>query len=256
MTVSAALSIVLLLGAGSWKVYETMHPQSGTFGNVSTHTNTNDTSDVVAQLLTAAAAQGSAASLNAAISQIGPAVITTLASDYFAMKQQGNYTPEAAQKVAATLVPSLQAQIAYNAYNAADVKTDSNTSFARMMTYRTDLQKSLAPLLKNKEYELTTYGKYVETQDKIYLDQLGVVSKNYKDAAAATANVVAPADARSYHIAILNAMQEFATTLDVMIANANDPISSAVLLQNYNHAESDMLNSFRALVTYEKSKHA
>ena len=49
-------------------------------------------------------------------------------------------------------------------------------------------------------------------------------------------------------------MEEFAATLDALVAHADDPFASVALLRGYNKAESDMLTSFNALTIYYKSK--
>ena len=56
------------------------------------------------------------------------------------------------------------------------------------------------------------------------------------------------------HIAILNAMQEFAATLDALAAHADDPLASVALLRTYNESESAVLYSFNDLGTYYRSK--
>ena len=125
-----------------------------------------------------------------------------------------------------------------------------------MMKYRSDLQVSLAPLLKNSLPELTIFGMYTSTKDTKYLTQLKTIAQNYRDAAVATSKVVVPADAIPYQIDILNAMQEFGATLDQLTAHVDDPITTAALLRSYNQAEQDMFNSFNSLTTYYASKHS
>jgi hypothetical protein len=123
-----------------------------------------------------------------------------------------------------------------------------------MLRYRDDLRTALAPLLKNTGSELEIYGKYIETSDPSYLEQLSAAAVNYRAAADNAAAVTVPNDAVNYHKDILNAMEEFAATLDQMAAHATDPLASAALLRTYNQAESDMYTSFNSLSLYYSQK--
>ncbi len=123
-----------------------------------------------------------------------------------------------------------------------------------MIRYRSDLREAFAPLLKNTESELEMYAKYVETSDPIHLERLSSAAQNYREAARNTARVTVPRDAINYHLSILNAMAQFAATLDAMAKNADDPFSSVALLRNYNSAEESMLVSFDSLKNYYGQK--
>ncbi len=188
------------------------------------------------------------------ISEIGPAVTDELTGAYAQMQQAGTYTASQGDEAAQQLLPLMQAQVSYPTYTAGEITTSPDTSYAGMLAYRSALQVSLKPLLQNTEPEYEIFAYYVETKDPSYLTKLENVAQNYKDAANATAQVTVPADAVPYQIGILNAMQEFGATLDAMATHADDPFASAALLNTYDQAESDMLTSFNALLTYEKSK--
>ena len=123
-----------------------------------------------------------------------------------------------------------------------------------MLQYRSDLRTAFAPLLKNTTPEYEIFAQYADTKDVSYLTKLKSIALDYRTAASSTALVVVPRDAVSYHVAILNAMEEFAATLDALATHANDPFASVALLRSYDQAESDMLTSFNALTTYYKSK--
>lgn len=186
---------------------------------------------------------------------IGRNVVGQLATHFIVLQQTGSYSPDAGTQVATDMAPNVRATIDFKTYSESDIKTDSDTSYKRMLAYRKDLQASVAPLLKNSTPELTIFARYTNTKDPIYLKQLQVIAQNYHDAADATAKVVVPVDAVSYHVAILNAMNEFGTTLDALTSHTADPIATAALLRTYNTAEQDMFNSFDALSSYYTSKH-
>lgn len=188
------------------------------------------------------------------LSQFGSAVLGQLINSYVGLQTSGVYSTSTAEAAAQDIVPLLKTNVTYQAYTTSDIRTTSDTSYDRMLAYRSDLRASLAPLLKNTEPEYAIFASYVQSKDARYLQELRDVAQNYRDAASLTAEVVAPADAAPYHVAILNAMQEFAAVLDSMSAQADDPFAVAALLQSYNQAESDMLTSFNALTTYYRSK--
>jgi hypothetical protein len=123
-----------------------------------------------------------------------------------------------------------------------------------MLAYRASLQTSLKPLLANTTPEIDLLTQYVQTNDPTYLTQLRQVADNYKLAATASAQITVPADAVTVQVGILNAMQEFAATLDQMAASANDPFTEATLINTYMQAQSDMFTSFNDLYGYYKSK--
>lgn len=255
MSATAVLAVLIFVSIIGWEVYGVISAKAKDLTVSAADTALKGGPNSVSRkLLEFANAQQGTASANAAISQIGPAVVGELASNYFAMQERGMYTQEAGEALGQQMAPTITPHVVYNAYTTADIQTDPDTSHTRMLAYRADLQKSLAPLLKNEEPEINIYGKYAVTQDPRYLDQLKTVSQNYKDAASATAKVVVPQDALNYQLGILNAMQEFATTIDVMIENADDPIASAALLQSYNTAEQHMFGSYSALAAYYRNK--
>jgi len=187
-------------------------------------------------------------------SLIGEAILGGLVNTYETLQEQGLYTPEVGQKVAERMAATLEVPIPHKTYTSSDVRKDADTSYARMLVYRKSMQEALAPLLKNTELEFETFAHYTDTKDPVYLEKLRGAAKNYFDAADAGAKIVVPNDAASHHIAILNALQEFGTTLTMLADNANDPFASVALLRSYNQAEADVLASFQALVTYQKQK--
>ncbi|HEY4527363.1 MAG TPA: hypothetical protein VJK53_06010, partial [Candidatus Paceibacterota bacterium] len=64
------------------------------------------------------------------------------------------------------------------------------------------------------------------------------------------AAVTVPPDAVARHVEILNAMGEFGAALEALADNADDPITSTVLLRSYNDAENNMISSFNNLAKY------
>ena len=188
------------------------------------------------------------------LTPLGAQILEKMSSAYSDATQNGPLTDESAQQAAQSVIKDTQPTISYQHFSASDLQTTNDISKDSAMAYRAALQVSLKPLLSIPEAEFATYGRYVQTKDPTYLTQLQNDADIYRSAIAATAQVTVPEDAVPQQIAILNAMGEFASTLDALVQSAQDPLASAVLLTSYNQAEDDMLGSFNSLASYYKSK--
>jgi hypothetical protein len=257
ISVTAALSVVVLLGAVGWKIEQSFQDK-GDGMNVVAGAAAADHSGIGNDALSGNAGSlgegTSSATDPSAPAQITDSVANTLAYDYAAMQANGTYSTSSATALATAIGAGLKASVTYKQYSASDIKTDPDTSYARMLTYRAALQTSFAPLLKNTTPEIDMLTSYVKTNDPKYLTQLQQAADNYKLAAVETAQVVVPKDAVAVQVGILNAMQEFAATLDQMAASASDPFTEATLLNTYMQAQGDMFSSFNNLYGYEKNK--
>ena len=247
--ITAALSVLVLALVAGWEMNQSVQAN-----NPATALGVQTLPSLVSSGVGASAAASATATSSDPISAIGPAVLYQLEGAYQQMQQAGVYSTTTAAAAAQSLAPYVTANVSYPTFSASDVKTDSDTSYARMLTYRNDLRTSLAPLLKNTEPEYEIFAYYVDTKDASYLAKLKNVAQEYRDAATLTSKVTAPEDAVTYQVGIQNAMEEFAGTLDAMAAHADDPFASVALLRSYDQAESDMMTSFNALTSYYKSK--
>ncbi|HEY4514147.1 MAG TPA: hypothetical protein VJH69_02375 [Candidatus Paceibacterota bacterium] len=187
-------------------------------------------------------------------SQIGTGVISQIADTYSQLQQIGGYTPTQGERIAGNIASSLRAEVSYEPYNALEFTTDPDTSYKRMLAYRADLQIALQPLLSNSEPELEIFGRYIESQDKNDLKRLGEVATNYREAAANMKEVTVPRDALTYHMAVVNSLIEFASTLEAMAKNADDSMATLALLRAYNDGEQAVLTSFDSLARYQRQK--
>lgn len=244
--VTAAVSLVVLLAVGGWQIERAVRER----GNATSYVATSDSNTPGADALTAS----STLSFDDGTTPLGSAVLDGLVAKYFSLQQQGLYTREVAAKTVEKMAEDLVAPLSYHTYSAADVQTAADTSYARMLAYRGDLQVSLTPLLKNTEPEYEIFAYYVSTKDKKHLEKLQAAAQNYRAAANATARVIPPKDALPQHLGILNAMEEFAVALDTLAANADDPFASVVVLRSYNQAETNVLTSFASLAKYYREK--
>lgn len=247
--ITAGLAALALIGVIAWEAGTSISAgappavSSGTVGNPALHVTPDFTSGTTSEAVQ-----------TDPISSIGSIVLDQLTGAYQQLQLSGTYSTSTARQVGESLAPYVTADVSHPTFSASDLKTDSATSYTRMMQYRSDLRASLSPLLKNTQPEYEIFAYYVNTKDASYLKKLQSVAASYRAAATSTAQVVVPADAVKYHVAILNAMEQFGATLDAMAAHADDPFASVALLRTYNKSEADMFTSFNALTTYYKSK--
>lgn len=248
--VSAVLSLSALVAVVLWQAIVPLRAD-----------NTGDPVSFRSMTATAQSASADATSSDAArasnpndFSQIGADAFGTLIGTYVSTKQSGTYTPAQGETIANTIADSVQAPVSYTSYTKSDVATDADTSYRRMLAYRSDLRRALTPLLLNTKPELGMFEAYVETGDKSNLDELAAVAGRYRESADAAMRVIVPKDAVSSHLGVANSLLKFSVTLEAMVKNANDPMATLALLRTYNDAEQYVFTSFNALASYEKSK--
>jgi hypothetical protein len=255
MSVTAALSILALLMVAGWLLVTKFisAPVAVTAAPLvsAPDANVGAWEDDMAAL---ASSTGLTATSSDPVSQASTGALAQIIGAYAGFQSQGGNSTAAEDELATSIGSSLSAPVPHETFGPTDVKTDQDTSYARMLKYRTDLQRAFQPLLSNKQSEFELFARYVATNDPSYLAQLSAAAKNYYAAASSTALVVAPADAAAIHLDLLNAMEQFGATLDSMVAHASDPLATTILLNDYNSAEGSMLSSFNALAQYEKSK--
>ena len=247
LQVTAVLSVVLLLGTIAWNMYD--KPQHIVV--VASKNQTNDTGNtgVNAPFLNTAAIGATSSPITA----LGASILSQAVNAYGSASSAG-VSSEKSLVAVEDVGKHIDAQVPYHVYAAGDVATDPDTSPARVLAYRADLRVALEPLFKHKEFELDIFAHYIDTGEAQYLEQLHTAANNYRAAAANVEKVVAPSDAASYHATILNAMGQFAATLDAMADNASDPLASAALLKTYMGAQENVLISFNAIGAYAAHK--
>lgn len=245
--ITATVSLVALVAVVGWQINAAVRQHGDATTYVAAAENSATSSEDILDA-------ESLFSSDAGTTPIGSAVLDGLVAKYFSLQEQGLYTPEVAEKSAEKMAEGLMASITYRTYSATDIPTAADTSYSRMLAYRSDVQVSLTPLLKNTEPEYEIFAYYVSTKDKKNLEKLKAAAQNYRAAAQATARVTPPKDALNQHLGILNSMEEFAAALDTLVANADDPFASVVVLRTYNQAEADVLTSFASLAKYYREK--
>ncbi len=261
ITATAALAVVVLLGALLFQlrllVSDIVQPAVAEVDTVSgaaiPATDASWQQELVLLGL-ATTSETSNASGEDPIAMIGPIVVAQLVGQYAGLVESGTYSEAAGDAVAESIARNVKAVISYKTYTSADVRTDTDISYNRMLEYRSDLRDALAPLLENTESELDIFARYVETSDEAHLKTLAEAAANYDKALTNAAAVVAPRDAINYHLDVLNALSLFDATLDAMAGNTLDEFATVALLRSYNTAEQKMFYAFDALGNYYGQK--
>ena len=188
------------------------------------------------------------------IAEIGTTTIGQLVSYYEYLNQNNAYTPDRGATIAASIAPTVDAKIPYGMHTIESIESTTDTSKNSVIAYRQALQTSLAPLKKNPGYELDIYNNYLQTKDELYMSQLKTMAANYHTAVNLTTKVTPPRDAVTIHVDILNSLTQFGTTLDFMIQNVDNPVTSLALLRAYDRAEQDMFDAFSGINSYYLKK--
>jgi len=255
IAVLAVLSVVALFASFMWRSNETIQATNA-FSDIAMQQQreAKTSADALAALRAQTIPLAPQGGQNGTFTDIGAGMVSDLLGKFSTLNETGTYTPQIGQDLAKKMGQSVAPTVTYDPYDATTVRADTDTSAARTLTYRKDLQTSLRPLLLNDEVEYTVFARYIESGDRDQLIKLQQYADNYRVAASQTAALVVPADARSYHLTLLNALQKFAATLDSLSTHAADPFASAALLVTYNSAENDVQTSFGGLVAYFKQK--
>lgn len=250
LSLAAVLAIVGVIGVGAWQVRSALITR---------------TNDLTASAAAPAGAQGqgnadenlavllgesATSSTPEEIASIGTDILGSLTAQYAVLAQTDAYTPELGEQLAADAAANARVSVPYTPYAPDSIRTDLDVSLARVRAYRTALQTSLSPLKDINSYELDLFRAYTQTGDARKLSALHDAAARYRDAASRSAQLTIPADATAFHLGILNAMQKFAATLDMMADHADDPVTSVVLLRSFTEAEADMRSAFDALNAY------
>ncbi|KKW17456.1 MAG: hypothetical protein UY58_C0003G0033 [Candidatus Magasanikbacteria bacterium GW2011_GWA2_50_22] len=258
MAFAAVFSVVIFLAALGWRAtrtIETLNPNSFSDTSGINGLRNNDGRVITAGATVGAQARAYATSSDPNnFSNVQYDVFGQLLGAYVELKNSGTYTEGKGVDLANRIAETTMAPVAYAEITRDKIKTDADVSRERVIAYRSDLQTALAQLLLNTESELGIFNRYAQTQDKHHLETLREVAGRYHKTVSLLSAMTVPKDALDYHLGITNSLLEFATTLDAMMRNADDPMATLALLRTYNMAEENVYASFNSLASYEKRK--
>ena len=241
MFVLAAVSVGLMVSAALWQSFFGITHSSESAISVAQ-------SPAIVPETTSVEPTTASTSSTLALTPLGAGVLSQLSSAYNDLATHNMYSTSTRDAAVRNIVSSLRPDVTSHLYVAGELTTTPDSSRARLIAYRSDLQNALKPLLENKQYELSLYAHYVATNDGADLAALERAALNYHKAALAAAQITVPDVAVSVHLNTLNALERFGSTLATQTASVSDPFASAALLSSYNTAESDVFLSFNELV--------
>lgn len=185
---------------------------------------------------------------------VEPTAWALLFSNYDQMKKSGTLNENTIQQLGQNVATIVKPDIYYDKVDENMVRSDPDTSYQRMITYRDTLRTALKPLVENTTPEIDLIGEYEQTGDPSYLVQMHTAAENYRLAASNTLAVIVPSDAVSDDVSVVNSLREFGATLDAFADYATNTVTAAAVLMSYNQAEQDVVTSFSTLAQYFTSK--
>lgn len=185
------------------------------------------------------------------LSRIAETVAKSLFGNYLFMKENGAYSAQEGQKMAENVAATvIKAPETYVRHTEAELKFDSNTSADRILVYRSDMRVATERLLEGTEPEFALFGRYMESGDPYWLEELEKTVARYRETEKRMLKVTVPENARIYHIRAVNAVGAYGNNIDRLIRFAGDPIAVLALLRAYNDVEREMLLAFDALANF------
>lgn len=258
IAVTALLSVLILGSVAIARTVSMVFPPAAPVALATIATSTPGVSaDALQELLLlgqATTTDASTASGTDHLSMIGPVIMGELIGSYRAIRESGEYTTEDLRDAATQLAQYMKAAVSYESFETDDLKTSSDVSTEHVRSYRTDLQRTLAPLssIPGAEYEI--YGRYTETHDQTYLVQLKDAANTYRTVAQNAAALTIPRDAITQHRDLLNSLNAFSAVLDGLASHADDPYASVALLRTYTEKEQGIYDAFNHMRAYYAKK--
>ena len=169
---------------------------------------------------------------------------------YIQSKQQGVYDPEAFDFL---IAQATDQQFNYRAnapYSIDDVLTSPDVSEIYIEAYKTQFQTAILPVTTIGEYELTTYGRAIESDDDAEFAKLTDAADVYESIATELIAITVPEDAAQPHLDVVNAFSVLALVLRDMSTNPEDPLLTFVSTRNFIEAEDGIKTAYSQLDIY------
>lgn len=169
---------------------------------------------------------------------------------YIQSKQLGTYDPSAFENI---IAQSTQGTFTINniaAYTLDDIKTTNDTSASTTSSYESAFQEAILAVTDISEYELTTYGRAVETGNEEDFEKLLVARDVYLSIAEELLSITVPEDGAVAHLDLINAFTSFANTLEHMAQSPDDPIVAFVSMRNFIEREDAIKTAYAQIDIY------
>ena len=153
---------------------------------------------------------------------------------YIQSKQQGTYDPQAFDALLAQVADEQFGARYTSQYTKEDLVTTADVSPERTLQYEQEFQVAITPVTNISEYELTTYGRALESGDEAEFQKLMKAATIYKQIAQ---NLL-----RITHLDMVNSFDTFARILEGMGSSPEDPVLTFVATRNFIEGE-DMIKA-------------
>lgn len=185
------------------------------------------------------------------VASVGSSLAQSLVSGYLSLKEYEAYTPERGEQLANTLVSGFRAPTIFEPHTEAALTIDPETSQERILRYRSDMREALSGIVDlNAEPEFSLFARFVATNNRTWLDKLSLSASQYRAAEAKALEVAVPEPAAAAHLRAVNAIGEFAETLERLVRFSSDPLATMALLRTYNDTEREIFLAFDALAEF------
>ena len=169
---------------------------------------------------------------------------------YIQSKLQGSY-----DSASFDFLTSQAAQAQFNKrhvdpYTRTDVRVTADISTKRTLQYEKEFQDAILPVTTIGEYELTTYGRALQTNDHREFAKLESAANVYENIAQKLLTITAPEDAAQAHLDLINSFSVFATILQSMASSPDDPVLTFVATRDFIEGEDAIKNAYSQIDIY------
>jgi len=168
---------------------------------------------------------------------------------YIQAKQKGTYNKDAMDTIVSQATKEQFAVRAQPSYTLGDL-IEVKDSAKQQRIYKTTLNDVLTPLSTIGEYELTTYGRAVSTQNTADFEKLKNDASLYQNVAINLLAMKVPKGARNAHLAVINSFLSFAQVLNDLNKSETDPMRGLVALRNFMEEEDAIRNAYNQIDMY------
>lgn len=167
---------------------------------------------------------------------------------YIQTKQLGTYDADAFTNFVNSATAG-EFQNTSTVYAVADVHNVPNENDSAE-TYAAALGTAVAPLTQITEYELTTYGYAIETDDPDAFVALSTDAALYRETISNLLAMNVPDGVVNEHVALVNSFEHFADTLEQMAHSPEDPLLAFVAMRAFIEAEDMIKSAYTAIGIY------
>jgi len=175
---------------------------------------------------------------------------------YIQSKQQGTYNSDSFDFMIAQATNAQFSNRFQPLYTLDDIATTQNTATQEVLRYEQKFQDAITPVTTISEYELTTYGRAIETRDEAEFEKLVSAANVYESIAHTLLSITVPEDAAQPHLDLINSFATFAEILTSMSSSPEDPVLTFVATRNFIEGEDAIKTAYSQIDIYFTLKEA